>query len=210
MRTAKKELSLNNEFGFSSLFHLIFILSVAFLFHHAWEVFIEDQKTAIQIGSLGIFAILILYSLLNLAYSLISGEKSKSQMKKIIKKESKKLSNILNEYSAEVSAIKARLKKLTGIMKPEGFKELAIIEGLLSSLEGRLQKVQQHSSSRDIDEVHYAYASLLEDISNTDSPMYSVTLSHSIEPVALTKLKSNLDQRILRVKRLVPASRARH
>lgn len=197
----------DNEAGFSSLFHLVFILSVAFVFHKVWDQFLDSQKFEMQIIAFGIFGIFVAYSLISLIYSIFSGEKSKGEMRKIIKKESKKLSSILNEYSAEVHTIRGHLKKLSGVMRPEGFKELAIVESLLSSLEGRLQKVQVHSKSSDPDEVHYAYTSLLEDITNADDTMQSLTLCDIIEPISLNKLKTNLDDRLSKVKHLVPAAR---
>ena len=207
MATNKSFNGSQNEQGFSSFFHLLFILSVAFIFHKFWDGYLDSQKFEMQIIYFGVFGVFVAYSLISLTYSIFSGEKSKGEMRKIIRKESKKLSNILNEYSSEVSNIRTQLKKLTGVMKPEGFRELAIVESLLASLEGRLQKVQVHSKSSDADEVHYAYTSLLEDLTNADDTMQSITLCDVIEPISLNKLKTNLDARIAKVKHLVPATR---
>jgi hypothetical protein len=199
---------LKNEKGFSTIFHITLLATFALSFNEIWNLYLQQQKLPIKVAGFAIFATFIIFGLISAILSVINGEKSKGEMKKIIYKESRKLAGILNEYSAEVAIIKVQLKKLTGIMKPEGFHELATVEGLLASLEGRLKKVNQNSQSRDINEVHYAYTSLLDDLSSNDDTMNAVMLSEAIKPIAIKNLKSELDQRISRIKKQIPYQRS--
>lgn len=194
----------NSDKGFSTIFHITLILTFALSFNEVWNLYLVQQKQPIKMAGLAIFATFMVFGFISFFLSVLNGEKSKGEMKKIIYKESKKLATILNEYSAEISVIRTQLKKLTGVMKPEGFNELMIVESLLASLEGRLKKVQQHSKSRDDDEVYYAYKSLLEDLSSNNDTMNSVMLTAAVNPISLKNLKTELEERVSKIKKLIP------
>lgn len=199
-----------SERGFSTIFHITLLLTFSLSFHEVWTLYLDQQKLPIRMAGLAAFSVFMIFGLISCILSVLSGEKSKGEMKKIIYKESKKLASILNEFSAEVSIIKTQLKKLTGVMRPEGFSELATVESLLISLEGRLKTVQLHSKSRNADEVYYAYTSLLEDLRSNNDTMNSIMLSEAIQPISIKNLRAELDKRIAKIKKLVPHQRSYH
>lgn len=189
------------------MLHFAIILTAGTLFHAYWDSYFENQSKIYQILAIALFSTFIIYNLAVLLFSIFSGEKSKGEMKRVIKKESKKLASLLNDYSSEVQTIRAHLKRLTGVMKPEGFVELAVVESLLASLEGRLKKVQLLSKSQDEDVVYEAYVNLLDDLSNSDDAVNILSLYETVDPIPLKKLPTELSSRIAKVKHYVPAPR---
>ena len=198
-----------NEAGKINILALGALVAVTYLVKEYSELFLSKLELYQQVIVGSVIGIFVLYNFLSFLYSFFSGEKSKLQMKYEIKKESVKLIDTLSSIEQEIAQIKVDLKKLTGTMRPEGFRELINLESLVSSLGGRLKKVGIHSTSKDVEEIHYAYINLLDDLRTADDALTSLILTDELETVPYRKIRTDLVGRIDRVRKLFPASRSR-
>ncbi len=209
IRTDRKLVNDKNETGKINILALGALIGVAYLAQEYSELFLTKLEFYQQVIVGSVIGMFVLYNFLSFLYSFFSGEKSKLQMKHEIKKESVKLIDTLSSIEEEIAQIKVDLRKLTGTMRPEGFRELISLESLVSSLSGRLKKVGIHSTSKDVEEVHYAYVNLLDDLRTADDALTSLILTDVHETVPYKKIRTDLVGRIDRVRKMFPASRSK-
>lgn len=200
----RKSCEKNYENGSVTALFMLISIGIIIFAEKSWDLFFGEYPIISQLGVAIFLAGFILYSILIGLYSVLSGEKSASQLKKMVLKESKKLDQLINEVGNAVSELESQLRVISGIMHPQGFKELRKVKAMLSSLEARSRKAKTLVKSRDEDKIVAGYNIFFANIGEFEDPNSCLILDDNLPECPYELIPQELKKRIEFVERTIP------
>lgn len=195
---------LDSEKGSVTAFFMLASILIIYAADKFWEQLFNGFPFISQFAIGGLLFCFVLYSLLTGIYTVVSGEASPGQLKKTVLKESKKLDKLLKEAGTAVHELEHQLRVVSGIMHPEGFKELRKVKAILASLESRSKKAKTLIKSRDADKIIAGYNIFFSDIGDYEDANMGLILDDNLPECSYDKIPDELKRRIAIVEKTLP------
>ncbi len=200
----KNSYDVNCQKGSVTALFLLSSIILIVLIEKSWDAVFGEFHYISQIA-VAVFAFcFILYSLLIGLYSVLSGEKSCRQLKKMVIKESKKLDHLIKEAGKAVQELESQLRVISGIMHPQGFKELRRVKAMLVSLEARSKKAKTLIKSKDEDKIIAGYNIFFSNIGDFEDASSSLILDDELPECPYEDIPQELKKRIEFVEKVLP------
>lgn len=200
----KQELTTNQKGSIHALCMILSILIVIGLKEY-WSYLLAVYDIKILIVICAACGFFVLSTTLIGMYSVLSGEKSPRQMKKIILKEKIKLNEILKTTRQKISALEKNIKYTSNIMNPKGFEELSTLRGLVASLESRVARVTQLLDTHDEDDIYRAYNTMFDQVSVYGNSLVGlITTEDNTTIFSYDHIQKEFDERLNRIMHHLP------
>jgi hypothetical protein len=194
----------NNESGTSTSVFLLFSIISIYTIENFWNTLFGHHHIALQLSIFAFFICFILYSFLVGTYTVISGEQSSSKLKKMVLKESKKLDHLIMGAEGAVRELENQLRVVSGIMHPEGFKELRKLKAILASLDARSKKAKNLITSNDEDKIIAGYNIFFSNIGDFEDANLCLILDDNLPECSYDQIPLEIKKRIEFVEKTLP------
>jgi hypothetical protein len=187
----------------TSLFMLLSITMIL-IAEKSWNTFFGEFPIISQLMIAVLIFCFVLYSLLIGIYTVLSGEPSCKQLRKMVMKESKKLDSLVQEASKAVEELESQLRVVSGIMHPQGFVELRKLKAMLVSLEARSKKAKNLIKSKDEDKIVAGYNIFFSNIGDFEDAYNCLILDDNLPECPYESIPQELRKRIEFVEKTLP------
>ncbi|HMO17314.1 MAG TPA: hypothetical protein PKA63_04100 [Oligoflexia bacterium] len=197
----------SNEIGSINSVCLFFSILTILGLQNYWHIIQEQLIVPYQLTLLALTATFVLFSILSGLYSVFSGEKSTGQLRREIIKESRKLDKLAEEARSALLTLEGKLRTMSGIMHPQGFRELRKLKAMLSCLEGRCRLARESLISRDREEVEHIYNTFFSDLGETEDVVNHLVLDDFLETCPYKKIPNELHKTLKNFEESLPRRR---
>ncbi len=197
----------NSEQGSAALVSMVLSLAIVLGLQEYWPIIAANLKFPFQILLLVLCSFFVFVTLLVGLYKILSGEKNSRQMKRIIRKEIKKLKVTVSETKEKLSELNAKVKYTSSIMNPRGFEELETMKGLIHSLESRITSVNKLIQLGGEENICKAYNIMFDDVSVYGSSLTGLILSDSNALFSYDHVAKELEKRLVMINHYLPTTK---